>query len=102
MDPPRLSWVVLRERATQIGATVDRPKSVTEPAQIGTMLCVIVGMMIGAAVARSAVASWLPPRGQGFDVVQLVASGVGGGLGAVLCLAAWSLVARLSTRRRSG
>lgn len=81
---------------------MDRPKGVTEPAQIGTMLSVIGGGMIGAATARFAAASWFPPRGRGFDVVQLVASCVGGGLGAVLCLAAWSLVARLFTCRRSG
>ena len=80
---------------------MDRPPDKEKSLGTGPMIFLLGGMMIGAAVARVVVARWVPP-GEGIDAGQLVASGLGGALGAVLGHTAWSLVARLLTGRRRG
>jgi len=58
------------------------------------MVCLIAGMVIGAAAMKFAATQYFPQQGpqQGFNTTEMLAAGLSGGLGALIGSGVWWLI----------
>jgi hypothetical protein len=55
------------------------------------MACILIPVLIGMFVAKAVAKNLFPPQGPGFDMNQVIAAAIGGGLGGLLGKGVWSL-----------